>query len=148
MKKVYIQDPLDTRWNDLKPQLIGALDGKVYVEIDEDLKWTPVVKLPKELQEVRMQKLQDLKEEFITRVDEILNSTAQSKGYDSINTAVSYAAAPNEFYEEGKKFFSWRSKVYYWGYGIIDKVKSGELNILSATTLDKLLDVMPKFEDA
>ena len=148
MKKIYIQDPLDTRWNDLKPQLIGALDGKVYVEIDADLKWTPVVKLPKELEEVRMQKLQDLKDEFLIRVDEILNSKAQSKGYDNINTAVSYAAVPNEFYEEGKKFFSWRSKVYYWGYSIIDKVKSGELDILSTTTLDKLLDVMPKFEDA
>lgn len=147
MKKIYIQDPLDTRWNNLKPQLIGALDGKVYVEIDADLKWTPAVKLPKELEEVKMQRLLALKDEFLTKVDNILNSTAHSKGYDDINTAVSYAAAPNEFYEEGKKFFSWRSKVYYWGYGIVDKVKSGELDILS-TSIEEILAVMPKFEDA
>lgn len=147
MKKVYIQDPLDTRWNNLKPTLIGALDGKVYVEIDADLKWTPVVKLPKELEEAKLQNILALKDTFVHRVDNILNSTAHSKGYDSINTAVSYAAAPNEFYEEGKKFFSWRSKVYYWSYGILDKVKSEEIDI-SDNSIDKLLDVMPKFEDA
>lgn len=147
MKKVYIQDPLDTRWNNLKPTLIGALDGKVYVEIDADLKWTPVVKLPKELEEAKLQNTLALKDVFVRRIDDILNSTAHSKGYDSINTAVSYAAAPNEFYEEGRKFFSWRSKVYYWSYGILDKVKSGEIDI-SDNSIDKLLDVMPKFEDA
>lgn len=123
---------------------------------DEDLKksikrlsLTPLTQ--KELEEfltpkrAREQKIEFLKQEFLARVDATLNTTAHEHGYDNINTAVSYAGYENKFQAEGISFGKWRSKVYEWGYGLLEKIMKGELDI-DKTNIDEVLQAMPAYQ--
>ena len=123
---------------------------------DEDLKksikrlsLTPLTQ--KELEEfltpkrAREQKIELLKQEFLARVDATLNTTAHEHGYDNINTAVSYAGYENKFQAEGISFGKWRSKVYEWGYGLLEKIMKGELDI-DKTNIDEVLQAMPAYQ--
>ena len=93
----------------------------------------------------REQKIELLKQEFLARVDATLNTTAHEHGYDNINTAVSYAGYENKFQAEGISFGKWRSKVYEWGYGLLEKIMRGELDI-DKTNIDEVLQAMPAYQ--
>ena len=93
----------------------------------------------------REQKIERLKQEFLARVDTTLNTTAHEHGYDNINTAVSYAGYENKFQAEGISFGKWRSKVYEWGYGLLEKIMRGELDI-DKTNIDEVLQAMPAYQ--
>ena len=93
----------------------------------------------------REQKIELLKQEFLARVDTILNTTAHEHGYDNINTAVSYAGYENKFQAEGISFGKWRSRVYEWGYGLLEKIVKGDVNI-DSVSLDETLKSMPTYE--
>ena len=93
----------------------------------------------------REQKIELLKQEFLARVDATLNTTAHEHGYDNINTAVSYAGYENKFQAEGISFGKWRSKVYEWGYGLLEKIMKGELDI-DKTNIDEVLQAMPAYQ--
>lgn len=94
----------------------------------------------------REQKIDQLKQEFLIKVDSILNSTANKHGYDNINTAVTYAGYENKFQAEGISFGKWRSSVYEWGYGLLEKIMKDEVNI-DNVNLDTIIDSMPRFID-
>ena len=93
----------------------------------------------------REEKIERLKQEFLARVDTILNTTAHEHGYDNINTAVSYAGYENKFQAEGISFGKWRSSVYEWGYGLLEKIMKGELDI-DKTNIDEVLQAMPAYQ--
>lgn len=93
----------------------------------------------------REEKIERLKQEFLARVDATLNATAHAHGYDNINTAVSYAGYENKFQAEGVCFGKWRSKVYEWGYGLLEKIMRGELDI-DKTNIDEVLQAMPAYQ--
>lgn len=93
----------------------------------------------------REQKIEFLKQEFLARVDAILNTTAHEHGYDNINTATTYAGYENKFQAEGISFGKWRSKVYEWGYGLLEKIMKGELDI-DKTNIDEVLQAMPAYQ--
>ncbi|MBE2986658.1 hypothetical protein CCAL12920_08280 [Campylobacter sp. RM12920] len=102
----------------------------------------------KEEQELNKPKeptLEEIKAKFLSDIDTILNQKAHEKGYDNIATAASYAAMPNPFYEEGVAFFKWRSEVYTYCYGILEKVQKGELAITDEN-IAKVMQNMPKLE--
>ena len=113
------------------------------------LSLTPLTQ--KELEEfltpkmAREQKIELLKQEFLARVDATLNTTAHEHGYDNINTAVSYAGYENKFQAEGISFGKWRSKVYEWGYGLLEKIVKGDVDI-DSVSLDETLKSMPTYE--
>lgn len=113
------------------------------------LSLTPLTQ--KELEEfltpkmAREQKIELLKQEFLARVDTTLNTTAHEHGYDNINTAVSYAGYENKFQAEGISFGKWRSNVYEWGYGLLEKIMKGELDI-DKTNIDEVLQAMPAYQ--
>ena len=93
----------------------------------------------------REQKIEFLKQEFLARVDAILNTTAHEHGYDNINTAVSYAGYENKFQAEGISFGKWRSRVYEWGYGLLEKIMKGDVDC-DSVSLDETLKSMPTYE--
>lgn len=93
----------------------------------------------------REQKIEFLKQEFLARVDAILNTTAHEHGYDNINTAVSYAGYENKFQAEGISFGKWRSRVYEWGYGLLEKIVKGDVDC-DSVSLDETLKSMPTYE--
>ena len=93
----------------------------------------------------REQKIELLKQEFLARVDATLNTTAHEHGYDNINTAVSYAGYENKFQAEGISFGKWRSKVYEWGYGLLEKIVKDDVDC-DSVSLDETLKSMPTYE--
>lgn len=99
----------------------------------------------KPVEPTREEKIERLKQEFLSRVDSILNSTAHAHGYDNINTAVSYAGYENKFQAEGISFGKWRSSVYEWGYGLLEKIAKGELDI-DRVNPDETLQAMPAYQ--
>ena len=103
------------------------------------------IETTKAVEPTREEKIERLKQEFLSRVDTILNSTAHAHGYDNINTAVSYAGYENKFQAEGISFGKWRSSVYEWGYGLLEKIIKGEVDI-DKTNLDEVLKAMPTYQ--
>lgn len=123
---------------------LAFLKNGGYIEISES-EYQKLTEPPAPTQE---QILENLKREFTARIDAILNETAQSKGYDNINTAVSYAGYTNSFKAEGVAFGKWRSAVWEWGYSLLaQQEKMGEDFDYTSVNLDEILATMPKFED-
>lgn len=83
----------------------------------------------------RVQKEQQAQREltstFERAIQAHLDAAARDRGYDSISTAVSYAAEPavQRFQEDGKAFRAWRSLVWAYAYQELARVKSGEREI-------------------
>ena len=55
----------------------------------------------------------------------MLDSAAKAKGYDSILSACTYAAYPNQFQAEGQEFVAWRGAVWAKCYEILGEVEAG-----------------------
>lgn len=70
---------------------------------------------------------QDLLTQYTDAVQSHLNSIANSRGYDSIDSACSYAAAPNPFQTESLLFVTWRGDVWAYCYNILGQVTRGEI---------------------
>ena len=80
--------------------------------------------------------------QFETSIQSHLDSTAQSKGYDSILSAVSYAGEVNPFQEEGKQFLKWRGAVWDYAYNQINAY-----TVETIPTINELIITLPKLED-
>ena len=65
------------------------------------------------------------KQMLITAVQNMMDSDAKAKGYDSILSACSYAAYPNPFQAEGQEFVAWRGAVWAKCYEILGEVEAG-----------------------
>lgn len=76
-------------------------------------------------------------------VEQLLNNTAKTHRYDSIDKACSYASVENPFQEESKLFVAWRGNVWAYCYQILNDVKEKKRTIPS---LDELMAELPKFE--
>ena len=61
----------------------------------------------------------------IEAVQSMLDNAAKAKGYDSILSACSYAAYPNQFQAEGQEFLVKRSTVWAKCYEILGEVEAG-----------------------
>lgn len=71
-----------------------------------------------------------------------LDRVAQSRGYDSIFTATTYAeeASVPVFQAEGRALRAWRSKVWALCYSLLAEVQAGQR---PAPTADELLALLP-----
>ena len=139
-------------YKDKNSEIYAYEDDLSDEELDKSIKRLSLTPLTQnELEEflapkpTRDKKIERLKQEFLARVDTILNTTAHAHGYDNINTAVSYAGYENKFQAEGISFGKWRSKVYEWGYGLLEKIMRGELDI-DKTNIDEVLQAMPAYQ--
>ena len=72
----------------------------------------------------------------IEAVQNMLDNTAKAKRYDSILSACSYAAYPNQFQTEGQEFVAWRGAVWAKCYEILGEVEAGTR---AAPTVSELL---------
>ncbi len=89
-------------------------------------------------------KTQDqIKLELTHAVQMHLDSEAMSRGYDSIISACSYAAAPNIFQAESLALLTWRSDVWNTCYGILNDVLAGQRAIPNAEELRRELPLPP-----
>ena len=76
-------------------------------------------------------------------VQAYMDTIAQTRGYDNIHTACSYAYSTDEiFAKEGKACLEWRDKVWRTCYDILAQVKGGLREI---PTLEEVIAELPAF---
>jgi len=84
--------------------------------------------------------INDIAKQFEDAIQSHLDAEAQAKNYDNINTACSYAAAPNPFQLESLSFVTWRGNVWAYCYQELAKVQSGERSL---PTLEQIISELP-----
>lgn len=106
-------DPLDS--------VIGSTwDGSAYVH--------PVPLLPTEA-------------DYVAAVQNLLDSTAQTRHYDSILSACTYAGSTvTKFHDEGVACLNWRDAVWAKCYDLMAQVQAGTL---AQPTVPELLAMLP-----
>ena len=75
-------------------------------------------------------------------VQGLMDSAAQSAGYDDIKSAVTYADEPEvpKFQNEGRAFRRWRSDVWFRCYALLADVDGGTI---PEPTIEELIAMLP-----
>lgn len=77
-------------------------------------------------------------------VQEYMDATVQTRGYDNINSACSYAASTDAvFLAEAQACVAWRDKVWRFCYNTLAQVLAGQRDI---PTADQLISELPTLE--
>lgn len=79
---------------------------------------------------------------LVDAVQNFMDLKAQSKGYDSLLSAVTYAEEPSnpQFQKDGITFRAWRSDVWAYCYAQVAAVKAGTRTL---PTSDQLISELP-----
>lgn len=86
----------------------------------------------------------ELKKMFTDAIQAYLDTTAQSRRYDNIFTAISYVNSTDEtFAREAQACLVWRDKVWRKCYDILDAVEAGEREV---PTVEELIAELPTIE--
>lgn len=97
-------------------------------------------------QPTRQEMIDRKKAEMDVVVQDLLDSTAKSKGYTNGAYCVGYVGDPDpEFNAQAVAFRTWRSQVWRKCYQILDAVESGEIS-LDEITAEYVLSRLPKIE--
>jgi len=80
---------------------------------------------------------------FQAAVTEHIESIAQNKGYDDVNSARSYAGDLNPFQEESKQFVRWSAGVWSYCFTELTKLENGERDFVPA---DVFVSELPSFD--
>ena len=81
---------------------------------------------------------------LVKAVQDYMDATVQTRGYDGIATACTYATSTDEtFRHEGQICVAWRDKVWRYCYDTLAKVLAGERDI---PTAEELIAELPKLE--
>lgn len=87
---------------------------------------------------------EEIKKMFTDVIQKYLDTTAQSRRYDNIFTAISYVNSTDEtFAREAKACLEWRDKVWRTCYNILDEVEAGLREI---PTIEELMAELPVIE--
>lgn len=90
------------------------------------------------------ERLEELKASIISSVQQVLDSTAQSRGYDNGFALASYSNSTDAiFRHEAEAFVVWRDKAWRYCYNLLDRFLAGEIE---QPTVDYVLENMPKVE--
>lgn len=77
-------------------------------------------------------------------IQDYMDATVQTRGYDNIATACTYAASTDAVFKtEGQACVEWRDKVWRYCYNVLDEVLAGERDI---PTAEELIAELPELE--
>ena len=123
-------------YNTLNPYVLG-IDTEEYKEIQEK-----EYKLEEFYDETQTDEY--LKKTVIDRVQSILDSKAQERGYDNSFTLASYATSTvPKFKQEAQDFIAWRDAVWTKCYSMLDDYLAGNI---ARPTVDGVLQQLPTLE--
>ena len=123
-------------YNTLNPYVLG-IDTEEYKEIQEK-----EYKLEEFYDETQTDEY--LKKTVIDRVQSILDSKAQERGYDNSFTLASYATSTvPKFKQEAQDFIAWRDAVWTKCYSMLDDYLAGNI---ARRTVDGVIQQLPTLE--
>lgn len=93
-----------------------------------------------EIDALPIETIQEKQRTLESDVQKYLDDQAKLKGYDSILSACSYAAAPNIFQIEGQSFLTWRAACWAYCYQVQDLVQAGAIPM---PTAEQLISQLP-----
>lgn len=98
-----------------------------------------------EMQEIPQPSVEEIKQQYLAMVDNYLDETVKTRGYDNILSACSYADDDTDkvFQAEGIACRKWRSLVYRQCLTILADVEAGKRHI---PTEQELIAELPKLE--
>ena len=84
-----------------------------------------------------------IQNELVAAIQHFMDTKAQTKGYDNILSAVTYADEPSmpAFQHDGIIFRAWRSQVWAYCYAQLDAVKTGTRAV---PTSEQLISELPE----
>jgi hypothetical protein len=124
--------------NHLDADELVRIDGRYYLK-----DFTPEPDTPEQR---RAKFIATRKSEIVTAVQEQLDATAHSKGYDNGEMLATYATDPDpEFGAQGRAYVAWRGKCWRKCYAILDQVLAGELEP-EDVTVSFVLGALPPLE--
>ena len=87
---------------------------------------------------------EEIQQQLTAAVQRHMDTTVQTKGYDNIHTACTYASSTDEtFRAEGTACVAWRDAVWRKCYDILAEVKAGTRAV---PTAEELISELPKLE--
>jgi len=84
--------------------------------------------------------LEQLTKTYLDAVQKFMDDAARAYGYDNLLFAVSYCALPGKYQAESITFFNWRTDVWAYCTGELEKVKLGTRPL---PTIDEILLELP-----
>lgn len=85
-----------------------------------------------------------IQEALTKAVQEYMDTTVQTRGYDNINSACSYATSTDAvFLAEAQACVVWRDKVWRYCYNALAQVLAGQRDI---PTADQLISELPELD--
>jgi hypothetical protein len=82
--------------------------------------------------------------EYEAKIQEFLDQTAQSRGYDNTYTCLSYLNSKNEiWYKESHIFSEWRDDVWLKTHEILNQYLKGEIE---QPSIEEVIEQLPKIE--
>lgn len=85
-----------------------------------------------------------IQEALTKAVQEYMDATVQTRGYDNINSACSYSTSTDAaFLAEAQACVAWRDKVWRYCYNALAQVLAGQRDI---PTADQLISELPELD--
>lgn len=85
--------------------------------------------------------IDDISKQFSDAIQTYMDDAARGRGYDNILSACSYAYPGNTFQAESESFVVWRSAVWNYCYGELQKVKDGTRTM---PTVEQIISELPE----
>lgn len=119
-------------------------NGYYIEEIEKDEEGNRQFQIKKPKEPTEEERLEELKASIISSVQQVLDSTAQSRGYDNGFALASYSNSTDDiFRHEAEAFVVWRDKAWRYCYNLLDRFLAGEIE---QPTVEYVLENMPKVE--
>lgn len=84
---------------------------------------------------------EDIKREFIDKVQNIIDDTAKARGYDDMNSVAKYLRPSSPFYSEAVALLDWTDSAWVKLYEIQANIGT------TIPTIDEIIAQLPKFSE-